>query len=90
MKTEQEKQIELISEVTLLSQLINYRLDELQPCIFKKNTKKLLQNLIAQSEKIDKVVNDITTKLEGGEDQYQYIANGLDTYFKKLHDETIL
>jgi hypothetical protein len=26
MKTEQEKQIELISEITLLSQLINYRL----------------------------------------------------------------
>ena len=86
MKTEQAKQIELISEITLLSQLINYRLDELQPCIFKGQTKIMFQNLQAQSEKIDKVVNAFTTKLEGGEDQYQYIANGLDNYFKKLHD----
>ena len=86
MKTELSRQQELVTEVVLLCQLINYRLDELEPCIFKNDAKKLLQNLIAQSGKIDKIVNTFTTRLEGGEDQYQYVANGLDIYFKKLHD----
>ena len=80
------RQQELCTEVVLLCQLINYRLDELEPCEFKKDAKKLLQNLIAQSEKIDKIVNTFTTRLEGSEDQYNYVANGLDVYFKKLHD----
>lgn len=90
MKTEQKKQIELISEITLLSQLINYRLDELQPCVFKNKTKVLFTNLREQSIKLDKVINPFTTKLEGNEDLYTKAVDYIDNYFKKLHDETIL
>jgi hypothetical protein len=85
MKTEQEKQIELISEITLLSQLINYRLDELQPCIFKNKTKVLFTNLREQSVKLDKVINPFTTRLEGNEDLYTKAVGYIDKAIKQIH-----
>lgn len=85
MKTEQEKQIELISEITLLSQLINYRLDELQPCIFKNKTKVLFTNLREQSVKLDKVINPFTTRLEGNEDLYTKAVDYIDKAIKQIH-----
>lgn len=58
------EQVKLIGQIMTICQVLNYKLDELQPCIFKGQTKVLIKNLQAQSEKVDSIVNSMTTKID--------------------------